>query len=177
MHAHACVHARTHPSLLSSGVKQTHALWLKSSLINFTCSDGTSSCQYALNKNSFILFFICFRSFTLCGGVEGMRMIGCYISDITLLLINWLYQQASWELMQICCPLLVELEVVFVLNLTSCDAIKMEAIICLLKDCGVCKSSIRGSCRITSKDTGTSSWATKNWGYQIFLTRSLSLLE
>lgn len=51
-----CTH--TYPSFSSPGVKQAHALWLKSSLIYFACSNWISPCWYVLNKNSRIIFLI-----------------------------------------------------------------------------------------------------------------------
>lgn len=51
-----CTH--TYPSFSSPGVKQAHALWLKSNLIYFTCSNWISPCWYVLNKNSRIFFLI-----------------------------------------------------------------------------------------------------------------------
>lgn len=51
-----CTH--TYPSFSSPGVKQAHALWLKSNLIYFACSNWISPCWYVLNKNSRIIFLI-----------------------------------------------------------------------------------------------------------------------
>lgn len=87
--------AHTYPSLSSSGVKQTHALWLKSSLIYFTCSNWMSSCWYALNKNSWILFLIIFTQIFSHRACTLHRGFGYYISHTTWLLNNSVDLQAN----------------------------------------------------------------------------------
>lgn len=67
----------TYLSLSSPGVKQTQALWLKSSSIYFTCSHLMSSCWYALSKNSWIPFSNYFPSHFLQSMhiTQGFRLL------------------------------------------------------------------------------------------------------
>lgn len=65
-------HMHTH--LSSQGVKQTHALWLKSGLIYFTRSKLMSSCSYAMNKNSRIFYLIIYPHVSPPGACTSHRV-------------------------------------------------------------------------------------------------------